>query len=402
MFSSKYYDNPFADDDNGLCYSEILSDQGEQPANHDNSNSNNHINSNAGHSSPDSREKRPNAASAGSPAALSRRNGAEAPNTEIALSAVRSGDEWGPAGQRGGADANDYEDYIAELRAELEGANAENNRLTAAQTKAEARARGLLFDKENAEWQLQQEKERSRALAEKVAALEEELEQMASRTGDFSSAARPLTQAIPPPQHRHVDPHDASLRAAPPASHAYQHGGVNSNDDGDGGAQDLVSTPLPERQRSMRARAQFQQRQAAYLESRGASFERDTAEAATPASSTADVARSAEPQAESLNSGLTCSVRGQRRAEAVQEKLLQQQKLASEQAAEVRELEELLQTHCQKRDELATQLQRLESMRLRTVAEKRRKAAVEMSLEEEEKTIGHIRLELRSHSALVR
>lgn len=337
MFSSKYYDNPFADDDNDLCYGEILSDQGDT-ASHS-----------ADHSGVEWQEKRSAAFLAGSHASVLRRSNAEASSAEIAPSVARGGD----VGTR------DYEDYIAELRTELESANAENTRLSAAQTKAEARARSLLFDKENAEWQLQQEKERSRALTEKVAALEKELEQLASRTNE----------AV---QHRiHVDPHTSS---------------------------DLVTTPLPERARSMRARAQFEQRQAAYQESRGGSLERDNAGAAGSVATD----QSVEPPGASPNFGLTRSLRGQRRAEAVQEKILEEQRQAHEQAAAVKALEELLQTHCQKRDELATQFQRLESMRLRTVAEKRKKAAVEASLEEEEKTIGHIRLELRSYSALLR
>jgi hypothetical protein len=391
MFSSKYYANPFADDDNDLCYGEILSDQDDPTLTTiTTTNSNNGATS----SHAEWREKRLGVHSVGSPATQSRRNEPEPASAEIPPSAVRSGEDGvglagaasASAADRGRVDTRDYEEYIAELRAELEGANAENNRLTAAQTKAEARARSLLFDKENAEWQLQQEKERSHALAEKVAALEQELEQMASRTGEAANRGDA-------PHRNHVDPHDPSLTRTPRASRS----------GGDGAIKDPVSTPMPERQRSMRARAQLQQRQAAYLESRGGSFDRgDAAGAPAPPAPLPDATKVAEQLTASSNSGLTRSLRGQRRAEAVQEKILQQQRLADEQAAEVKELEELLQIHCQRRDELATQLQRLESMRLRTVAEKRKKAAVEVRLEEEEKTIGHIRLELRSHSALVR
>lgn len=381
MFSAKYYDNPFADDDDDICYGEILSDQGDTVVN-------------SSHSGHERCEKQPFMHTAGSPVPVSRRNAAESSSTEIPLSTVHNGDDWASSAHRGQVDNQDYEEYIVELRAELESANAENSRLTAAQTKAEARARGLLFDKENVEWQLVQEKERSRALAEKVAALEEELEQMASRKSDVAHrggwtpgyAAKDAPHAGPP-YRGHVDPH------APPPQPSHSREGS--------AVADLVSTPPPDKQRSTIARAQFQQRQAAYMESHGGSHERDGKEAA--AVTEPNARQGSEPPHEvSQNSGLTRSLRGQCRADAVQEKILQQQKAADEQAAAVKGLEELLQTHCQKRDELATQLQRLESMRMRTVADKRKKAAVETSLEEEEKTIGRVRLELRSHSALLR
>ncbi|KPI83558.1 hypothetical protein ABL78_7415 [Leptomonas seymouri] len=391
MFSSKYYDNPFADDDDDLCYGEILPDQGE-------------IVSGAGHPSAERREGRLSLQSAGSQVTASRRNAAEASITETPPPATNSGDECAPAALSGQLSTRRYEEYIMELRAELESANAEKNRLTATQTKAESRARSLLFEKESVEWQLHLEKERSHTLAEKVAALEIEVEQMASRASEVAhrgeaalghanhepgtSTHEAVHSAMP--HHVHVDPCASSLKL--------QQASKRGDDDCVG--QNLTSPPLPEWQRNMRARAPLEQRQAANEESRGGSFERGGADASPDAAPEAET--SAEPTSTATSSALTRSLRGQRRAEAVQKKILQQQRLADEQAAEVKELEELLQTHCQKRDELTTQLQRLESMRLRTVAEKRRKAAVEVSLEEEEKTIGRIRLELRSHSALLR
>ncbi|KPA83203.1 hypothetical protein ABB37_02887 [Leptomonas pyrrhocoris] len=388
MFSPKYYGNPFAGDDDDLCYGEIMSDQSD-------------VASNVGHANREWHERRP---SLPSMATASRRNATEVPSAENSHSAIRSGGDGAPVTHRGQVDTRDYEGYIAELREELESANAENRRLTAAQTRAETRARSLLFEKENAEWQLQQEKEHSRTLAEKVSALEAELEQMTYRESgvahrweaapghanrELGTSSREAEHAAPP--HRgHVDPYASSLKPQQAS---------NSGEDDYVGSHP-VSPPLQKGQQGMRARAQLQQRQAAYWASRGGSFERDGTDAAQTAAPEAGKSTELTPAAP--GAGLTRSLRGQRRAEAVQEKLLQQQQAADEKAAEVRELEELLQTHCQKRDELATQLQRLESMRLRTVAEKRKKAAVETNLEEEEKTIGHIRLELRSHSALLR
>lgn len=64
MFSSKYYDNPFADDDNDLCYGEILSDQGDT-ASHS-----------ADHSGVEWQEKRSAAFLAGSHASVLRRSNA--------------------------------------------------------------------------------------------------------------------------------------------------------------------------------------------------------------------------------------------------------------------------------------------------------------------------------------
>ncbi|CCW61643.1 unnamed protein product [Phytomonas sp. EM1] len=68
----------------------------------------------------------------------------------------------------------------------------------------------------------------------------------------------------------------------------------------------------------------------------------------------------------------------------------------------VKELENQLLLHCQTRDTLVGQMQRLESLRMRTAAEIKKKATTQKRLEEEEKEIGRIRLQLRSRMSQAR
>ncbi|CAD2218131.1 hypothetical protein AGDE_15399 [Angomonas deanei] len=64
--------------------------------------------------------------------------------------------------------------------------------------------------------------------------------------------------------------------------------------------------------------------------------------------------------------------------------------------ASVEVLEAELLEHSIARDELQGALQRLDSTRTRSVADRARKVTVERQLEEEERMIGHIRLQIRN------
>lgn len=68
----------------------------------------------------------------------------------------------------------------------------------------------------------------------------------------------------------------------------------------------------------------------------------------------------------------------------------------------VEQLEAELLDHSKQRDELVSQLQRLQSSRLKTVAQRAKKAAVENDLNTEEHAIGKLRLQLRSYSSLIK
>ncbi|KAG5498672.1 hypothetical protein JKF63_02959 [Porcisia hertigi] len=352
MFFAKYYDDPFADDDNDICYAEIVSKGDDSDATAD-----------ARANCPLIPRVADVSSTLGSTNEITK--SACGASTEIPFSTANGS-------QRASSQAGEpeYEGYIEKLRAELKAANADNNRLTIVQTKLESRVRSLSFEKENAEWQLQQEKERSRALAEKVSALEEELVMMTTRV---SSAAH-QRDAIP------VESSSLPASSSPEGLHA--------------AARTQRCDPNASLEQPRHA-------QTAYTAGRRGLYERrgeTTITTALPQSAHA----SYEPHDTAPPISTEKTLRSQRRAAAANETIAAQEQAVREKAAAVQVLEAQLLEHSQQRDELTSNLERLERMRTRTVADRKKKAAVERSLEEEEKLIGQIRLELRAYSALRR
>ncbi|KAG5497935.1 hypothetical protein GH5_02729 [Leishmania sp. Ghana 2012 LV757] len=390
MFSAKYYDNPFADDDNDICYAEIVSDGDDSGA---------------------AADARSRCAFTPSTTAFSpawRRTGEAAKigcgdSTEIPLSTVHG--SW-----RGSDQANnvDYEAYIELLRTELKTANADNNRLTVAQTQLESRVRILSFEKEKAEQQLQQEKERNRALVERVSALEEELELMNARA---SSAARQRGAASVETSSLQVSTSpDVPRVAAPRAQRRDPNASLQQFMVSDTPLERSPSlelsrstarhAPSVDGSRSLRALEHLHQAQAAYAASCGGLYGRRSEPVTTTLlqrQCTGYESYSAAPPPPNQQ-----MLRTQQRSAAAQEAIVAQQQTRKEQAAVVRQLEAHLLEHNQQRDELTKQLERLERVRARTVADRKKKAAIERDLEEEEKVIGQIRLELRSYASLLR
>ncbi|GET90775.1 hypothetical protein, conserved [Leishmania tarentolae] len=378
MFSAKYYDDPFNDDDNDICYAEVVS------------------NSDAGGA----------AADADAFGSVLRRTSETAKSgcgasTEMPLSSV-----YGSRSGSGQAENQEYEAHIELLRAELKVANAENNRLLALQTKLESRVRSLSFEKENAERQLEQEKERTRVLADKVAALEEELDLMMERATSAAHrrGATPLEASSLHASRSSEGPRAAAQRHDPNTSMEQ----LVASGAPSGLSRSVELSRSTSRQawsmdvnRSLHALEQLHRAQAAYATSHsgahGQQGEPMMARALPPTERTTN-----EPQAAASPTTRRQMLRSQWRATAAHEAMVAQEQARNEQAAAVRQLETDLLQHSQQRDELTNQLERLERMRTRTVADRKKKAAIERQLENEEKVIGQIRLELRSRSALMR
>ncbi|KAK7201052.1 hypothetical protein NESM_000165200 [Novymonas esmeraldas] len=391
MFSAKYYDDPFGDDENDICYAEIVSDGDD------------------GGAAADARARRFSIPlSAASSTAV--RRGSESAKAgdgaskETPLPAAHGSPR--PSGRVGNAD---YEAYIEELRGELEAANAENNRLTAAQTKLESRARSLAFEKENAEWQLQQERERNHTLTERVTALEEELELVMTRA---SAVAHQRGAASVESSSLHVSPTPDGLRAsaprtqrrdpnAPPYPHSLAETPCESSRGHDMSRAAAPYTPTPDTSRSSRAPEQLHYQHGGYASVRNSLYEREAEPTAFHRGARAGPDAAAAAAAPPSPPGAQMS-RNQLRASAAQEAMAAQQRTRREHAAIVQDLEGHLLEHSQQRDELTKQLERLERIRTRTVADRKQKAAVERGLEEEEKIIGQIRLDLRHYSAFLR
>lgn len=392
MFSPKYYEDPFADDENDICYAEIVSNGGGDDGG---ASAGGEV---LGTSAPmppsitsfTSAYRRPSEVSRGGCAA----------STEIPLSAVNPT----PRGN-GQIDDDEYETYIELLRAELEEANKENNRLTTAQTKLESRVRSLTFEKENAEWQLQQEKERSAALGNRVETLEKEVEELMRRPtlpraptfsrGDsvessaLYAAAAPAAVSATPEASRSSAPH--SFRRDPNATPHHFMG---------------EESPLPpvrsiDMSGGYRVADPVQHSQRSYASSHGAYDRENESLSMAPYTSAQGGHWGGTGGHMPAQSGMPAT-RSQMRAVAAQEAAVQQQQSRQEREAAVQGLEAQLLEHSQTRDELTKQLERIERMRTRTVADRKKKAAIERGLEEEEKIIGHLRLELRSRSALLR
>ncbi|KAG5472391.1 hypothetical protein LSCM1_03790 [Leishmania martiniquensis] len=388
MFSAKYYDDPFGDDDNDICYAEIVSEGDDSGVAVD----------------ARSRCPFPPPTTALSPAwrctGETLKSGC-GDSMEIPLSTAHG--SW-----RGSDQANnvDYESYIELLRTQLKTANADNNRLTVAQTKLESRVRTLLFEKEKAEQQLQQEKERNCALAERVSTLEEELELMAR----VSSAAhqRGATSVATSSLHVSTTP-DAPRAVAPCAPRRDPNAPLQQFTAPDTPFERSHSlelsrsaarhAPPVDGNRSLRAREQLHYAQAGYAASSGSLYGRQTESVTTALLHREHAGYEPLGAAPTPNPQM---LRTQRRAVAAQEAIAVQQQARKEQAVVVRQLEAQLLEHNQHRDELTKQLERLERVRTRTVADRKKKAAIERDLEEEEKVIGQIRLEMRSYASLLR
>ncbi|CAM40326.2 conserved hypothetical protein [Leishmania braziliensis MHOM/BR/75/M2904] len=391
MFSAKYYDNPFADSDDDICYAEIMSDGDD------------------GGTAADARPRFPSISptaafnSAWRGSSETAKSGCLA-SMEIPLSTVH--------GSRRGstqADNLEYEAYIELLCAELMTANADNNRLAATQSKLESRVRKLSFEKENAERQMHQEKERNRVLADKVSALEEELKLMMVRassaahrhgamsleTSSLHTSTSPERPSAAAPRMRRRDPNASQEQFIAPDTSFEQPRRLELSPSA------AWRAPSADGSSSLRALEQIHHAQAVYATFRGGSYDRH----GEPIMTTALPQRGRtgyEPRGEApspLGQQTRCSQRG---AAAAYEITLAQQQARKEQAAAAQELEAHLREHSQQRDELMKQLERLERTRTRTVADRKKKAAVERDLEAEEKVIGQIRLELRSRSALLR
>lgn len=232
-----------------------------------------------------------------------------------------------------------YEAHIEQLRTELAEMNEENTTFYSTKSKLEAQIRALSLEKESAEWASRREKERNAALEEQVGQLQEELR----KTRDQAQAMVKNLESSYAGRSRAASDRDGGRASVPLAT------GVSS----DAGIEDEVRSLRP-----------------APSEAASSSFARRGDVRASPLSlQGSGSAYRSEKDKENERQG---------------------------QLAVIQRLEAQLLAHNKARDDLMRQLQRSDSMRVRSVADRARKAAMEQELEAEEQAIHSIRLQLRN------
>lgn len=358
----KYYTNPFHGAEDDVCYAEIICDEDrEDPP----------------RPSMESGEWYPSGATRGefagagenSNTALSHHH----QSTVIPLSAIHGGDDATPRLQ---ALSADFTDQIAQLREELEHTYAENNRLTAAQAKLESRIRSLTFEKENAESLVHQEVERNRILTEQIADLRTELDQTFERANarkTFSASEPMASNAQPGNQHR-----GSHISMSTFGSARLNHG---TGDELEVVEMELQPADVTHQNSSLLERQRLRQS----LSSQVSYHPVDPAASANAIREVAPQGGSAHLPPRQPNPSAVAPPKNQKLD-----------------AAALKQLENDLLAYNQKCSDLSNQLHRMQSMRVRSVAERKQKMTVERELEEVEKVIGKIRLQLRSQGSLIR
>lgn len=265
----------------------------------------------------------------------------------------------------------DYESSIRSLRAELKQANSEHHELRLRISKLESEVRLEKAEKENNAFLHRQEKERNALLLNEVEQLKDEL-----------NAAHEKHQQML--QQLHQSHQEEVSRTALSTSHSFQEENtlpvsrhvnpcapmtLNENFTSERHVMDISKPPSakpPNPQDSSNARV---------VRARG----------------------KGDPTVSSWTIGEP-TPKLEKQVAVTKEKPATKK----EREEEVHMLEQTLFEHSKLKDELSSQLTRLETTRVRNAVERRKKSVVEQQLEEEEKTIQQIRLKLRNLSALTR
>lgn len=327
----KYYSNPFADDDDEACYAQV--DLTEYEAGTPSRQLTRQPSTYSSHA--------PTAGA--SPVGLQRQL-EEAHATNQALHA-------------------EYDTFITSLRGELEGANARNNDLLAAQTKLESRLRAATNEKDTAEWALQQERNRAGALEQRLGGGGGGPAPMATRNAPRQNYSHDYSQQATQAPANNNDQFDMYGEGERTPMQQPQRSSLGSN--ASGGYTVLRTTPSP-------PNPQYQQpqHQARMPVTRREHLERQKNNYQDP------------------NSGRT-------RASAAAAAAAARPKVTPS----ANELNSMLLYHNRRRDDLSSELLRLDGPRRRTTEDRRRRETIEQTLDEEERKIGHIRLLMRNQTA---
>ncbi|RNF12278.1 hypothetical protein TraAM80_00426 [Trypanosoma rangeli] len=265
-----------------------------------------------------------------------------------------------------------YEVHIETQRREIDRLGDENNELQKKLTRMESQLRSVTLEKECSEMAYKRESEKNVLLEEKVRALENELNSVERRTRDLRAAFRTSPQ--------HSDEHEKpSSRIRPLRLQQSQYSDYQES---------RTSSP----HRNNRARYSLE---ATHMGPEWSARHSEPQEW-----------RAAEGTAASKRSETTNSMKmGSARRDAnysAKGTAYPTQNNEEDQYATVKELERRLLQENQAKDEIEKQLQKIECTRIRTGAERAKKIALERNFLAAQRTVGEIRMRLRSLAALVR
>lgn len=277
----------------------------------------------------------------------------------------------------------DYEEHIQTLRNDLENVSAERNNLLSAQARLESELRALRLEKDNSSFLYKQERERNDVLSQQVEQLQQELSD-AQETHQrmlhdlHQTHQEELVRSARTSSPRGVfAPPSSGMRQPPQNASSYQMPLYSQ--------QQMYEQEHPDED-------DFSEHPPTVIESR------------PPTSGTVDSTSCHNVKARGKGNTTASSwTIGQGNTVSHAEKTEKEKEFEREKRMkEVEALETKLLEHSRNRDELSSQLTRLESSRVRQASERNKKALVEEKLQVEEKAIGQIRLKLRSMEALFR
>lgn len=249
-----------------------------------------------------------------------------------------------------------YEDSIAQMRATLMELQEENGQLRASQSGVEAKLAELQLEREDLTWSVRQERERGAALQSRLSALETERDIARGRTQSVLEQLKSMRQ--PRAAVEEAGESSAMLHPAEKEVHSMErrpdpvHMATGVRNSRGGGGILHVNTNLQGGQ----AGGQVSMSSAA---AQGGGYAAEMTES-------------------------------------------EKERARAQERAAVEQLESELLQHSRARDRLEGELNRLESVRSRTVAQRRHRAEVERELAVEEQRIGQIKLQLRTMAALTR
>lgn len=293
----------------------------------------------------------------------------------------------------------DYEEHMESLRHNLNSCVEEKNELFSAKSKLESDLRTLRAEKDDLSFLFSQEKERNEVLVKQVTQLQLEL-----------SAARDThLKMLNELQQSHQDELNRTSHLNSP--HGSDLLGSTSSRAASGGGGFFSSLTTGRGNRAVEHGGELDSRSSFHEKFEGAvaSLERP---APTPAQTSVKIPTSVpgagirevrsrgkgDPNVSSWTIGGNQEV--PRHPEPKTEK--EKNEEHKDRAQEIECLEAELRAHTQAREELTAQLTRLERAKVRCAGDRHKKALVEDELEQEEKTIGRIRLKMRSLQAFAR
>lgn len=293
----------------------------------------------------------------------------------------------------------DYEEHMESLRHNLNTCVEEKNELLSAKSKLESDLRTLRAEKDDLSFLYNQEKERNEILSKEVTQLQLELS-VARDT--HHKMLNELQQSHQDELNRtsHLNsPHGSDLLGSTSSGTVVGAGGFFSSVTTGRGSR------TAEHGGEVDSRSSFQEKVEGVVTSQRPHEPTPAQQSVkVPASVPGAVVREVRSRGKGDPNVSSWSFGGNREVSHHPETKTEKEKNEEHKnrAQEIESLEAELRKHNQAREELNAQLTRLERSKVRCAGDRHKKSLVEDELEQEEKVIGHIRLKMRSLQAFAR